>query len=302
MANVNLAEFDGDQIVIHFGGTFTSIDAYTFANSLVAFADTVRATNNVLSSNKDIDVRVEAIGHGSFRAVIKRITRDVGNLLSEGAKSIFWAIIAALIYDKLIRSEPTAKIIINATEVVFEIGDDRIIVPREVYKQMENARSDSEVQRNLSRTFNAVEVDEHIQNFGITPRIDDPEPVIQIPRSIFPQLSSPSPMLESDPRRRDRLERVRLVIFKAWLTPGKRKWSFEWNGFPLSAPILDEVFWSKLADGSILIGQGDALDVDLRFQQFYDEAIGTWINDQHTFEVAHVITHLPRSPRAPRLI
>ena len=36
---IRLSELSGDQIVIHFGGALTSVDAYTFGNSLIAFAD-----------------------------------------------------------------------------------------------------------------------------------------------------------------------------------------------------------------------------------------------------------------------
>jgi hypothetical protein len=45
VGTVDLRKLEGDQIVIHFGGSLTSVDAYTFANSLVAFADTIRAVN-----------------------------------------------------------------------------------------------------------------------------------------------------------------------------------------------------------------------------------------------------------------
>jgi len=301
MATVDLRQFDSDQIVIHFGGALTSIDAYTFANSLVAFADTVRSTNGLINPGQGIEVRVEAIGPGSFRAVIKRVTRGLGGFFSDGATRVFWGLIAALIYDKLIRSDPSANITVNTNEVVFQIGKDRVIVPRAVYDQMENVRADPEVQRNLSRTFQAIEIDDAIENFGLTPKIDDREPIVQIPRAIFPQLATPV-ATEGDPKRRDRAERARIVILKAWLTPGKRKWSFEWNGVPLSSPITDPDFWKKLGDGVILIGQGDALDVELKYQQAYDDAIATWVNDPHTFDVGRVISHIPKAPRPPRLI
>ena len=38
MGIVNVGDLGGDQIVIHFGGALTSVDAYTFGNSLIAFA------------------------------------------------------------------------------------------------------------------------------------------------------------------------------------------------------------------------------------------------------------------------
>jgi hypothetical protein len=162
-------------------------------------------------------------------------------------------------------------------------------------------RNDPEVQKNLSRTFQAVEFDEGIENFGLTPRIDDDEPVVQIPKDSFPRLATPI-LIEGDPKRREKTERARLIILKAWLTPGKRKWSFEWNGIPLSAPITDPDFWEKLANRTILIGQGDALDVEIRYQQGYEDQLGVWVNDAHTFEITRVSAHIPRGPRSRGLI
>jgi len=273
MATVDLREFGDDQIVIHFGGSVTSVDAYTFANSFVAFADTVRAVNSVINPAQGVEVRLEAIGPGSFRAVVRRMAKGIGGFFSDGSRRVFWGLIAALIFDRLIRNDPTARITVNTREVVIVVGKDRVIIPRTVYDQMQNVRDDPEVQRNLSRTFDAIERDDAVENFGLTPRMADPEPVVQIPRAIFPQLSSTPAIAEGDPKRRERRERARLVILKAWLTPGNRKWSFEWNGVPISAPIKDESFWGKLASREYLIGQGDALDAELRFKQFYDEEL-----------------------------
>jgi hypothetical protein len=146
-----------------------------------------------------------------------------------------------------------------------------------------------------------IERDEAVDNFGLTPRITDEEPLIQIPRQDFSRLASLPSIVEGDTGRRERLERARLVILKAWLTPGNRKWSFEWNGVPISAPIKDQSFWQKLSNREFLIGQGDALDVKLKYHQIYDSALGVYVNDHHTFEIIEVIAHVPRRPQ-PELI
>jgi hypothetical protein len=128
----------------------------------------------------------------------------------------------------------------------------------------------------------------------LTPKLTDPEPLIQVPREDFPSLSSPPQLVEGDPRRRERTENARLVILKAWLVPGNRKWSFEWNGVPLSAPIKDEGFLDRLARREYLIGHGDALDVRLRYQQEYDDSLGIYVNDPHTFEIVEVLAAISR--------
>ena len=69
MGTIDLRELNSDQIVIHFGGALTSVDAYTFGNSLVSLADTIRAINETINPGQNIEIRLDAVGLGSFRAV-----------------------------------------------------------------------------------------------------------------------------------------------------------------------------------------------------------------------------------------
>ena len=101
MGTIDLSEISGDQIVIHYGGALTSVDAYTFANSLVAFADAVRAINRVINPEQPIEIRVEAIGPGSFRAVIKKSVKGLGGFFSRGIEKVFWAVVTAVILQFL---------------------------------------------------------------------------------------------------------------------------------------------------------------------------------------------------------
>ena len=78
MGIIDLRKFDDDKIVVHFGGQLSSVDAYTFANSLVSLADLVRAINEVVNPGQNIEVRLDAVGPGSFRAVIKRVKKGFG--------------------------------------------------------------------------------------------------------------------------------------------------------------------------------------------------------------------------------
>jgi hypothetical protein len=298
MGTVDLRELKGDQIVIHYGGQLTSVDAYTFANSLIAFADTVRSVSNVLDPGPRIEVRLEALGEGSFRAVIKRMPTGLSQFLKRGAESLFFAYIAYLIIDR-IHGPDANQIQVNTDEVIITRGKDRIIVPRTVYDGAPKLKEDPKVQDNIARTFEAIEEDDAVQNFGITPHVADAEPLVQVPRDEFPRLASRSyaltPTAEASAGRRERTERAVLVILKLWLKGSiARKWSFEWNGVPISAPIKDTDFLERLARREHLIGYGDALEVDLHYIQDYDDKLGVYVNDQRTFEVIKVIRIIQR--------
>jgi hypothetical protein len=268
----------------------------------VAFADTIRAVNSVLNPDQNIEIRLEAIGSGSFRAVVKRLKKGLGGFFSRGIEAVFWGIIATLIYENLIkRDDPKVAITVTADQVTIKKNGDTIIIPRTIYDQMPAVRNNIQVQQNLSRTFQVIEEDSAIENFGLTPNLQDAHPLVQVSRNDFSILSEAPAIIEEiqSEKRRARRERVRLVVLKAWLIRGNRKWSFEWNGVPISASIKDESFFERLSSREILLGQGDALDVELDYEQDYDEALGVYVNDVHTFQVSKVFSSIPRARQMP---
>jgi hypothetical protein len=175
-----------------------------------------------------------------------------------------------------------------------------VIVPRAVYDALPNVRKDPEVRRSVARTFRVLEADKAIDNFGLTSRIDDPMPTLQIPRQKFSALADATMIVDETAKTRTREEKARLVILKAWLNHAKRKWSFEWNGVPISAPIADEDFLAKLDNRDYLIGAGDALDVIIDFRQNFDEELKVYVNDQNSFVVVKVLNPVPRK-KQPQL-
>lgn len=296
MAEINFGLFEGDRVVVHFGGEIASIDAYTFGNSLVAFTDAVVAINNVINPGQEIEILLEAQGPGSFRAVIRRVPKDIGGFFSRGIEALFWGVVATLLYEQTLKPmfEPKIEIVINTDEVVYNRGDDRVVVPRKVYDALPNVRKDPEVQRNVARTFKVLESDKSIQDFGLTARVDDPKPTLDIPRSKFSIIADAAVIVDETSRTRTREEKARLVILKAWLNHAKRKWSFEWNGVPISAPIADQEFLAKLDHREYLIGAGDALDVIIGLKQNYDDELKVYVNDPNSFVVVKVLNPVPK--------
>ena len=287
MADIRLAAFEGDSVVVHFGGVVERIDAYTFANSLIGFADTARAVNEAIDPGQEIEIVLEAYGVGSFRAVVRRIRHDYGGFLSRGVEAVFWGIVAT-------KTEQAPKIVVNANEAIIHYGHDTIIVPRHVYEACENAKRNPAVERGLRDIFRPLQDDRNVTDFGLTRRIDDPRPLVRIPRDEFRAFIAPSAFTEVSETERVRKERARLYILKAWLNHAKRKWSFEWNGVPISAPVADTEFLDRLDRREHLLGAGDALDVEITFKQAFDEALGVYVNRPDSFVVTKVIRPVPR--------
>jgi hypothetical protein len=293
MAIIRLGDFQDDTIVLHFGGSSQSIDAYTFAEALTGFADTALAVSATIDPGTQIEILVEATGPGSYRTQIRRIKKDYGGLLAVGG-TVFWGVVSNVVYDATLKTDPKPEITVNSDEVIIKHGNDTIIVPRKVHEATEHVKKNPAVQRGLSKTFAALDADENVADFGITGSLKDPEPLIRIPRAEFPKVITFDVPTEEQPKERIVKERARVVVLKAWLNHAKRKWSFEWNGVPISAPIADTEFLNKLDRREILFGSGDALDVEITFKQNYDSALGIFVNDPNSFVITRVIRPVPR--------
>ncbi len=292
MGTVDLRKLDGDQIVIHFGGNLTSVDAYTFANSLISFADTIRAVNEIINPGQSIEVRLDAVGPGSFRAVIKRVRKGLGGLFSSAPSSVFWMIVGAMIIDPYF--DPESIIEIGDNAVIIHRGGDRIIITRDAFDQFQNVKDNPKVRRGVRQTFEAIERDESIENFGLTPNLEDEEPLLQIPREDFGRLSQLPEIVGDESKRRPQKNRAVIIVLKPWVDASKHKWSFEWNGVPMSAYVKDEGFIERVKNHEIRFGNGDALDITIEYFQDYDENLDVWINDTQSYLVTIVHSYIPK--------
>ena len=70
MSTVRIGEIE-NTFVIHFGSNFHRINAYTLASALFGFADAAKAANSIINPGYEIEVVVEALSEGSFKAWIQ---------------------------------------------------------------------------------------------------------------------------------------------------------------------------------------------------------------------------------------
>jgi hypothetical protein len=294
MATLRFDDFEDDTIVLHFGGPEGSIDSYTLADALIGFADMARAISATVDPGTDIELLVEAVGTGSFRTRIRRIKKEYGGLLTIGG-TVFWGIVSNYIYDNYVKDDPPPQVTVQPDGTIIKTGKYTIIVSPTVQAGTEHAKKNPAVHSGLARTFAALEADDNIKDFGVTGLITDPTPKFTIPRAEFPKVARYPVTLEEEPKSRLTKKRARLFVLKAWLNHAKRKWSFEWNGEPVSAPITDAIFLDQVDRREVLLGAGDALDAELTFKQNYDATLGVWINDPASFVVSRVLKAIPRT-------
>jgi hypothetical protein len=302
MGTTDLRELSDDTIVLHFGGAIASVDAYTFANALINFANAATSTNRIIHPGETIEIRLVAVGPGSYRAQIRKIRKGLGGLFSRAPEALLWGVLSTYIYEKAIAPDVKPAITINSNEVVIQNGADKLIVPRITYDQLPNIRNNIEVDTALAKTFSALEADKTITEFGITGSLGDSSPILRVDRSEFKNISDlPIVMQELDLSPQHKKIRTRVLIHKAWLNHAKRKWTFEWNGVPISAHVTDQNFLKKIDDREVLFGAGDALDVDIEFNQAYLDDVEVFKNDPQSYIITKVYQVVPRKGKQSSL-
>jgi hypothetical protein len=294
MVTIDLRSFDDDGFVLHFGGRTHEVDALTFGSALVSLTEAIKAINSEINPGYKLEISIEAVGPGSFRARLKTEKRSLRNLFSrEDARNIVLALFATFIWEKVIDPDQPPTIIVNIDSVVIEHRGDRIIVPVHTVEQKAQVRNNAAVNRHVAKAMEILENDPSVASIGITKSLSDPEPLIEFPRAVFPIIRKNAIPLPEDGRRYVDNESI-LSVHKAVFERSARKWEFVWNGFKISAPILDQTFFDRLECRQVSLRQGDAFKATLRVHQIFDQMSGTWLNS--SYEVLTVGDLVSRKP------
>ena len=182
MRVVDIGQF-GDTLVLHFQTDGPTINAYTLASSLVSIADAAKAANLALNPGYDIEVVVEALGSGSFRAKIRAVYSKARNLFSDQRlQAVVLSILASFIYERTLSVDKELKVTVNSNEVIVERENERLIVPRQIYDATRKAERSQRFVQAVSRTMESISGDPKIRSLGFVPELTSPPPEISIQR------------------------------------------------------------------------------------------------------------------------
>jgi len=278
-----------DRFVLHFQTPRTEINAYALASALVGLADAVREANAIVNPGYRVEVVVEALAVGSFRATVRTVFTKARDLFALPAvQAVIWGIVATHIYEKAIKTEAPPKITVSQDMVIIEVGKDKIIVPRDVYEAKNLVEKSARFKNAIGRVFEAAEEDPDVTGIALTDDRPGPPPMI-VPRHDFVIFRETDTDNENT---REIVEITQVEISRAILERGRRRWEFFWRGFKIAAPILDERFFDKFFAHEITIAPGDALEVALRIVQERNRDSGIFVNVR--YEIVEVLGHVPR--------
>lgn len=288
MAELRIAEFE-NTVVLYFQTAEPRINAYALAATLTALADSAKAAARTLNSGVEIEIVVEALSSGSFRAKITALAREVGLFVKDQVvTNIIIGVLAAYIYDHTLARKEPVEVIVQTNEVIIVKGNDRIVIPRNVYEAKQLVEKEPTFVRSMDRMLNSTVVDNRVTGFGLAPSLDSPPPEVILDRESL-EMRSPS---DDEPKARVVEEDADLYIVKAIMERSARKWEFKWHGMNISAPIKDPNFYDDFAKHNFTIGPGDEFQARIAIHQKRDDLSGVYSNTK--YEVLHVYRHISR--------
>ena len=72
LPTIEVSRFE-DSITVYFGNDHSQINAYTLASTLVGLADAAKAANASVNPGHEVEIVVEALGRGSFKATLRSV-------------------------------------------------------------------------------------------------------------------------------------------------------------------------------------------------------------------------------------
>lgn len=281
---------EADRFVLLFETPRQEIGAYALASALVALADAVREANATVNPGYRVEVVVETLSAGSFKATVRTVFTHAKNLFSSTAvQAVIWGIVSTHIYEKFIKSDSPPKITVSEDLVVIEIGKDKIVVPRDIYEAKKQVEKSDRFKNAVGKIFDAAASDPHVTGVSLSEDRKDAPPPLVIPREKFLIFHTEQPVDETT---REIIEITQVEINRAILERGKRRWEFFWRGVKIAAPILDERFFNRFFAHEITIAPGDALEVALKIIQEKNPDSGIFVNVR--YEIVEVYHHVPR--------
>lgn len=162
-----------DKFVLYFDTPRKEINAIALATALVGLADSVREANTLINPGYNVEVVVEALEGGSFQAVVRTIYNCGKDIFSsEPVKAIVYGVIASYIYQHTLAPDTQTIVNVEDDRVVIQSGEDRVIVPKEVFEAKERLEKSERFKAAVSSTINAATSDPEVRGVGLK---TDPE-------------------------------------------------------------------------------------------------------------------------------
>jgi len=280
---------DSTVLSITFAGDLENVRASTLIASLVSNVKVLQAAKQEIAPDLDLDIRIAAPEKGSFKYALdlSAVMASRGLFENDGysiLKSITDVFSSTLKVRQHLRGD-TPQDILHAAEgvAIQNAHGDVIIVNRPTFYVLDR----DDVDHALSESFGYLDKEPGIENIIV----DDGETIESINRSTFTHISRYG-LLSGGSAETKYIEDRAYVHPVRFAIEDRYKWDVYYKGNKISVWIKDSSFFDKVQQGHQRFGKGDAMLVDLRIHQQYDNEIRAYINK--SYEIIQIVEYITR--------
>lgn len=266
-------------IEIKYDGTEGYIDINTFLTSQFHILGIINELQQELFPDREISIKIKAFSKGSFSVELVFMTGLMSYLFNKEAADIFIRMLGTfadlISIGSLLKGKKADDVQVRGDQVVINVTGDNntITVNKESYRIYQTNQS---VNTAMRKNFELLDNDEAVSGVQITD-IDTSEVLIDIPRDDFTGLTCGNEYfdkhVESDTR-----PAVLYIKKPDHFPKNVARWSFFYDGAPITAVIKDQEFIAQINAGE-KFGQGDALQVELKTEYVWDDRFNTKIRN-----------------------
>ncbi|MDP8228237.1 MAG: hypothetical protein P9M15_02150, partial [Candidatus Electryoneaceae bacterium] len=241
-----------------------------------------------------VHIKINALERGSFQIVteiqaslIEAIKLLLSNDSVNYASGLVGVLVGAFKLRKFLKGKPPTNVQENGTNTTVTNSKGATVT---IDKRVYHCHNNVNINRSVNNTFIVLNDDPAIEDFELQDG-KTREPLFQVDRSEFSNMIQ-DPVVETDDKQIIVKHGCTLEILKVVFKKDKRtKWSFNYDGFPISARIDDDHFLERMMHGEPF-AKGETLIVDLEITQTYDPQLDSWINSD--YRIIRVSEHPPR--------
>ena len=123
------------------------------AKSLLEISNALKEINRIVNPDFDVDIYIEAVGKGSFRAGIKTLAKKVRPLNEAVFIPLLVSLFACYLFEKIFSDDLEINIIVNDHSYIVEAGDQRVVLPKEAQEPRNRIVESTEVEKCVSKAF-----------------------------------------------------------------------------------------------------------------------------------------------------
>lgn len=258
MRVLNIGEPTGGEIVLHFSGEESEVDAISLGEVIVHISNIIYSVNRKVSPDSEIKIVVTNFEIGSFRVIIKFIKnytkRNAEKISVNVISGLIIAAICALAGYTIVWTTPTNE----NNKIKIEEQQKRVIAPRDLKRFMDILGSEKSINEEIYEIAKIVHLQHFITDLSIFLSSKDSDAILILSKSLCEKIIEEhrSQMkTQSDSYKITEMIEICSAVFDK----PENKWKFDLNGVKISASILDQKFLKLVRSGNISISAGKRL-------------------------------------------